>query len=165
MKEVTHYKGQATGPITAVGKAIVSKNALKHGLLSKEVLISGESPKRLAKIRSELIDAVCPEGALENILVDRVVSTLWRMRRVVRIETDLMGREEWLSNRKRNLGEKFENDCKGGASFLKLMRYENSLQRGLYRALHELVRLQMMRLGKEVSAPTTLAVDLNNEVS
>ncbi len=151
----------ATGPVTLKGKAIVSKNALKHGLLSREVLISGENPKRLAQIRRDLIDAVSPQGELEGILVDRVVSSLWRLRRVVRIETDLLGREEWLTDRKRTLGEKFENDCKGGASFLKLMRYENSLQRGLYRALHELVRLQMMRLGKQVTAPMTMTVDIN----
>jgi hypothetical protein len=156
-KQVT----RATGPVTPEGKAIVSKNALKHGLLSKEVMIPGENPKRLAQIRRDLVVAVVPEGALESVLVDRVVSTLWRMRRIIKIESDLMGKEEWYSDSKKSIGDKFRDDSKTGNAYLKLMRYENSLQRGLYRALHELVRLQMMRLGKQVPAPTTLAVDLN----
>lgn len=34
---------KATGPKTEVGKDIVAGNAIKHGILSKEVLLKGES--------------------------------------------------------------------------------------------------------------------------
>lgn len=44
-------------------------------------------------------------------------------------------------------------------TFQKLARYETSIERGLFRALHELERLQRIRLGDDVPAP--LQVDIN----
>ena len=31
--------GKSTGPVTSAGKAIAARNALKHGLLAKEIVI------------------------------------------------------------------------------------------------------------------------------
>ena len=35
---------KSTGPRTAEGKAVVSQNAVKHGLLAREAVIRGEDP-------------------------------------------------------------------------------------------------------------------------
>ena len=35
---------KSTGPRTAEGKAVVSKNAVKHGLFAAEAVITGEDP-------------------------------------------------------------------------------------------------------------------------
>ena len=43
----------------------------------------------------------------------------------------------------------------------KLSRYETALERGLYRALHELQRLQATRAGHAVSAPAVLDVNVS----
>jgi hypothetical protein len=45
---------QSTGPQTAEGKAITSRNALKHGLLSQEILLPGEDADALAELRRQL---------------------------------------------------------------------------------------------------------------
>ena len=42
----------------------------------------------------------------------------------------------------------------------KLSRYETSLERGFYRALHELERLQARRAGRNVPLPVAVDVDL-----
>ena len=43
----------------------------------------------------------------------------------------------------------------------KLHRYEAHIERGLYRALHELQRLQATRQGQAVPAPMALDITLN----
>jgi hypothetical protein len=53
-------------------------------------------------------------------------------------------------------GDVSDNDALG-----KLCRYEASLDRMLYRALHELQRLQAARKGDNVSAPAALDVNVN----
>ena len=35
---------KSTGPQTAEGKAVVSQNAVKHGLFAAEAVITGENP-------------------------------------------------------------------------------------------------------------------------
>lgn len=46
-------------------------------------------------------------------------------------------------------------------SITKLYRYENTLEKSLYKALHELQRIQAVRAGNNVPAP--IAVDFNGE--
>lgn len=65
-------------------------NALRHGILSREVLISAgegkESAKDLENLRGSLFADLSPEGALEEFLVDCLVSLMWRMARVLQFE-------------------------------------------------------------------------------
>ena len=51
-------------------------------------------------------------------------------------------------------------ELEGGVTWEKLMRYETSLERSLYRNLHELQRRQANRLGRPGSLPMVLDVDL-----
>ena len=60
------------------------------------------------------------------------------------------------SNSVASLGEAC---CKGADSLGKLSRYETSIERSLYKALHELERRQSARRGEPVPPP--LAVDIN----
>jgi len=77
---------QSNGPVTAEGKAISSKNALKFGLTANDVLIAGEN----AADYDALMDAACrefsPANAREFDLVGEIVANRWRMRRVVQME-------------------------------------------------------------------------------
>jgi hypothetical protein len=43
------------------------------------------------------------------------------------------------------------------------MRYETNIDRGIYRALHELQRLQSIRRGENVLPPLTIDVDINQK--
>ena len=76
----------STGPKSPKGKAVVALNAMKHGLLSEVTLIEGETEKDLVGFGQRLRTQLAPVGELEILLVDRVISNAWRLRRVVRME-------------------------------------------------------------------------------
>jgi hypothetical protein len=59
------------------------------------------------------------------------------------------------------LGRTFVRDADGANAFSKLSRYETNIDRKLYRALHELERLQRARTGGDVPAPVALDVDVS----
>ena len=61
------------------------------------------------------------------------------------------------------LGLAFVRGANGADAFSKLSRYEAAIERSLYKALHELQRLQAARRGEAVPLPA--AVDVNLEIS
>jgi hypothetical protein len=92
---------KSTGPKTPEGKAAVRTNAMRHGLLSREVLLSGEDPEALRELGEHLRAELQPVGELENLLVDRIVAAGWRLRRLRRVEAGIFvwERFEELSER------------------------------------------------------------------
>ncbi|MDH3582081.1 MAG: hypothetical protein OEM91_15835 [Hyphomicrobiales bacterium] len=80
----------STGPKTEAGKQASKMNSTKHGLTAKTVVIKDEDPEVFDMLRNGLIREFAPETTLEFQLVDRIASTLWRLRRVPRIEASLM---------------------------------------------------------------------------
>jgi hypothetical protein len=80
---------KSTGPRTPAGKAVVALNGIKHGLLSRESLIKGESEAELVDFGKRLRAKLAPVGELELLFADRVISTAWRLRRLVAVETML----------------------------------------------------------------------------
>jgi len=81
---------RSTGPKTQEGKEVIKYNALKHGILSKEVVIrSGklkEDPEEFTLLLSSLIEDYKPEGVIEHALVEEIAGCLWRKKRVLRVE-------------------------------------------------------------------------------
>jgi len=73
---------KSTGPRTPAGKAVVALNGIKHGLLSRESLIKGESEAELVDFGKRLRAKLAPVGELELLFADRVISTAWRLRRL-----------------------------------------------------------------------------------
>ena len=60
------------------------------------------------------------------------------------------------------LGQTFVRDANKANAFSKLSRYETAIERSLYKALHELQRLQAARRSKgNVSPPVALDVDVS----
>src|SRR5262252_449032 len=84
---------KSTGPRTPAGKRVVALNGMKHGLLSREALVKGESEADLVAFGKRLQAQLMPVGELELLFVDRIVSTAWRLRRLVAVETMLFDRE------------------------------------------------------------------------
>jgi vacuolar-type H+-ATPase subunit C/Vma6 len=158
----TQTKG---GPKTEEGKAVSRYNAVKHGLLTKQVYIDEEEKSTLEELTNSLYETLEPEGMLEELLVDRIVSNLWRLRRAVIVERSTM---EWHQNdfdlfpvgqsdtqqERKSVRDMLTND-----NIEKLLRYETTIERSTFRALHELERLQAKRTGKDV--PTPAVVDVN----
>src|SRR5436190_9455848 len=87
---------KSTGPKTAEGKAASKMNAFKHGLLSREVLVSGENAEDLTALHEWFREDLNPVGPREEMLVDQVVTTHWRLGRVLAAESGEMEREAEL---------------------------------------------------------------------
>lgn len=79
--------GQATGPRTELGKQRSSQNARRHGIFSHAILIKSESRQEFDSLRLGLYEALEPQGALEELLVDKLASLSWRYRRLLLAET------------------------------------------------------------------------------
>jgi hypothetical protein len=90
----------AAGSNGAKRKGIGKWNALKHGILSRSVVVrngdSEETQKSFDFLHASLRDDLKPEGALEEILVEKIAVSYWRLRRVMRSETGEI--EESLGN-------------------------------------------------------------------
>ena len=76
----------STGPRTAEGKAVVAKNAVKHGLFAQQAVIKGENREDYDLFREEMLAEIAPAGAVEAMLAERFVSLSWRLQRVVQMQ-------------------------------------------------------------------------------
>ena len=204
---------KSTGPKTPEGKAAVRLNAMKHGLLSRDVLLPGEDEAALKELGEHLRAELQPVGELESLLVERIVSSYWRLRRLGRVEagifawelygelaeraqqeartyesglrellgsmditiTDQQKYQEALSKAQEmkakqdaetaTLGRTFIRDANEANAFSKLSRYETAIERSLFKALHELQRLQAARrAGGNVSPPVALDVEVSGDL-
>src|SRR5208282_4623039 len=81
---------KSTGPKTDAGRNASKMNALKHGIFSSEILVRGrhieENPEEFAQLHQSMCDAYDPVGVAEEMLVDQLVTTFWRTRRLHKAE-------------------------------------------------------------------------------
>jgi len=82
---------KSTGPKTQQGKAVVSRNALKYGVLSEAVVVRGhalqESAREYEDLCREFHESLVPVGMLEEMLTGQIAATAWRLRRVRQAES------------------------------------------------------------------------------
>ena len=109
--------------------------------------------------RNAIFEDVSPIGEMEELLTEKAIAAAWRLQRLTKVECVIFDGENVLYS------SRGPQDAFDGATeqLYTLMRYETSLERIFYRALHELQRLQGMRLGQPVMAP--IAIELNGEGS
>jgi hypothetical protein len=81
---------RSTGPKTPEGKAAVRFNAFRHGLLAQDAVLPGEDAEAFADLWNRIRTELSPVGPIEEFLMDRVVSDMWRLHRLVRAETALI---------------------------------------------------------------------------
>jgi hypothetical protein len=82
---------RSTGPRTATGKAASRLNAIKHGLLARQVVAAGffhrESCEEFQKLSQEYYESLQPVGPVEEMFVGQIITVVWRLRRVRMAET------------------------------------------------------------------------------
>ena len=166
---------RSNGPTTPEGLAASSKNALKHGLCSRAVLLPEEDPDAFHELLASLHIEHQPVGAHEEYLVRQMAVSQWRLDRLQRIEAGLLSSrlqiirqyeadnqdeddedegdepppgQEYLETT-RQLGAAFYDDSRAVDSFSKLCRYEATIRRSFYKALEQLRRAQARRLHPE----------------
>src|SRR5580704_7397997 len=91
----------STGPRTPEGKSTSAKNSVVHGLFSGDFIRPGEETI-YATLRMEILQALDPAGAIEQILAEQIYRAAWRLRRCGEVESRLVTR---LTN-----GESFIED-------------------------------------------------------
>src|ERR1017187_1905393 len=81
---------RSTGPKTERGKRTVARNAIKHGFLAREVVITAgngkESSEEFQALVEQLWEQYEPVGVVEELLVKRIAACWWRTARVLRAE-------------------------------------------------------------------------------
>jgi hypothetical protein len=94
----------STGPRSSAGKSIVSGNALRHGVLSTKPVLPGlEREEDWDRHRDAVMLSLAPNGALEELLAERVALQMWRLGRVARYEAEAAAvsaeraEEDWSS--------------------------------------------------------------------
>jgi len=149
------------------GKAIVRMNPLKHGLLCRQdIVLFNENELALTELRVRLMSDLNPQGELEMMLFDTIVSTFWRLERVSMLETCHIQDELGFSKNKFYVADYsvLVNSLFGDdRTMANLHRYEAALERKFYRALHELQRVQMAKQGGKPPAPVAIDVDISHE--
>jgi hypothetical protein len=82
---------KSTGPKTAEGREISRMNAVKHGILAKEVVVRGrvikENGREFAEMHRRFVEELDPVGPVEEMLVEQIVTARWRLRRALRAES------------------------------------------------------------------------------
>ena len=154
------------GPKTDLGKLNSSKNSLKHGLTAKQLVI-GEDLNEFEKYRDHMIEALKPEGILEEQVVFKIIDVGFRLRRIGGIEAGIYNQEilhHEIDEYKQKMAEKIEfkdqelvqssdrsinlkglafaRDSKYGSSILKLNTIEDKLMNKYYRQLDILKMMQ-----------------------
>jgi hypothetical protein len=153
---------KSTGPKTDAGKAVVKYNALTHGLLTREFMLPDEDYEVATDFEAELLGALQPAGPVEVLLADRIILSAWRLLRAARIETESL-KDDWtdeLFGQKEGIGFAF---LRNRNTLPILSRYETALERSLFKALHELQRLQAARAGANVPPPVVVEVDVSGD--
>lgn len=134
----------STGPKSEAGKARSSRNATRHGLTGKQVVINGEDQEAYEALRRDLIDSYQPANAAEAMLVEEIAQGFWRLQRARALEA-----------------EQFNLCCggadpiigfnSGNADFERLRRYMTSIERAYHRAIEQ---LEKTRAARKKSPPT-----------
>ena len=84
---------KSTGPRTAEGKAKAAGNAIKHGLLSRQIVLDCEDSEEFEAFRAAMVGDLRPAGAVEELMADHAVASAWRLGRVLRMQTERMNED------------------------------------------------------------------------
>lgn len=143
---------KSTGPTSVAGKAIVAQNAIKHGILSAKIAIDEKEQEDFYAFASQMHTYFLPANSLEELLVDRIISNIWRLRRVIHVETLMFKnciRNDWETGTYQGIFSY------SGTTMTTLSRYEKSLEYSLHRSLKE---LREIRAQTEINIGAFLAV-------
>ncbi len=155
---------QSRGPITPEGKIRSARNATRHGLMAKCVVLDNESKDGFDTLLAGFVERFAPADPVELGLVEEMFSAFWRQRRAWAIETQIMNGA--ISTQPPDQDE-LTRLTEGFISIaaqppLELMhRYETRLHRIFQRALANLI---LMRSLQELTPPAE-NIELPNEPS
>ena len=141
-----------------------AESTARQHIFSSEIIIEGENASELDEIRNRLLKELKPSGEIESILVDRIVSGVWRLKRCLKIESQVIefessGIQEYeqgfFRTRKRTNKELSQlralKITEGKNRLEELSKYETILERQIYKALSALDKLRQPGSEKRAS--------------
>ena len=111
-------------------------------------LLAGESRDDFEDLYQRILKECSPQGALEEMCVERIVMAHWRLRRLWRVEAEvmehLMNEEAEPQDKKADtrLGVSMQRELNQAVSFESLQRYEVAIERQLRRAIGEFLLMR-----------------------
>jgi hypothetical protein len=163
---------KSTGPRTSEGKNAISQNAVKHGLLVRQTIISSEKKADFELYRELMITELAPATPLESMLAERIVSLSWRLRRAGYIQNQTIdalnadNKTNPLAKLTQSLLSKIQDqprpapsdpvhdltlgrmaikDFSNARVLDRLLMYERRIEHSLYKTILELQRLHIIR--------------------
>lgn len=169
--------GKKGGVKTDEGKEVSKYNALKHGIL--KATVSEYEAEFSNDVMDRLNSQFQPVGVLEKMLVDRIGYFYIRLFRVAKSENEYM--QSILNPRKVTVKDIIPQieftetivENEGYVPILKdtsvekltstYLRYEIALENRMYKAIHELQRLQANRNGEKIPPPLAVDIDMTGD--
>ena len=158
---------KSIGPVTVDGKARVSQNAIKHGLLAKVIVLRWESQELFDSFFQSYLERYAPANDSEYLLLEEIVASKWRLRRLWACENRLLSFE--TDRMEADLNDKFENmdiatrvalaykeNCDNSRAMANLQRHEARLSREARLADKQLRELQSVRNAGEMAPETVI---------
>lgn len=114
-------------------------NAVKHGILAKQLIISEDESRPFNKLAKKLIAELQPQTSLEMILAEQVVVNYWRLLRCMKLENELLAYagEPKFSFDNPKFIVSFSDYVSRNTTFDTLTRYNSTILRSFYRSLRE----------------------------
>jgi len=79
------------GPVTPEGKLASSRNSLGHGILSKTIVLEGESNEVFVALLTSYQEEHQPEPPTEQAMIENMAIAHWRHERLWNMETAGLG--------------------------------------------------------------------------
>ncbi len=172
---------KSTGPHTSEGKAAISQNAVQHGLLARQNVITSECQADFDLYHAQILVELAPVSPMESMLAERIVTLSWRLKRVCRIQNQvidalnadntssplakltqsLFPKSQALPQQHPSesppalaLGRLAIKDFANARVLDRLLMYERRIEHSLYKTLLELQRLRLIKkLNPECEMP------------
>jgi hypothetical protein len=154
---------KSRGPKTESGKRIAARNATRHGLLAKYLLLDRESAARFRALVTGLHNEFQPQTPAESAAVDNMALCSWRQMRIWTLEHAAINHE--MARQQPDLPEAdaptraalaFRTLADHSATLALLNRYETSYDRQFSRALRRLLALREARKANLPNEPDQL---------
>ena len=78
------------GPITEEGKRRSAENRLRHGILSRTLLLTDENPKAFKQLWTKLHKQFNPQTPHECLQLEKMIAATWRLQRIWTLEREFI---------------------------------------------------------------------------
>jgi hypothetical protein len=162
---------KSTGPVTEAGKAVAKFNALRHGMTAESAVLPYEDHLAYAMLREALLSHYAPGNIAEEMLVDVVANSYWRLLRARRVETSTMklGIQALKQRNGINPAPNSKDDDALAVFFTddndnmrNQERYHGTIERSYFRAVETLRKVQNDRIREERRTTATTSTGNKN---